>query len=157
MKTKKLRVLLSGAESKLNLGAVMESWGFAVMAVPDGRQACAAARLGRFDLCLLDWDMSKMSGLEVCAWIRSVNRPTQPYVVLVTQKSRPQQVRAAYLVGADDYIACPFNLEDLHFLVSSFAQRSSKTNAAFQDINRFDPLEQYRRDLSLSTRISSRI
>src|SRR5262249_158047 len=157
MKTKKLRVLLGGAESSINLMSVVESWGFEVMAVADGKQACAAARSGRFDLCLLDSDLPKMSGLEVCGWIRSVNLPIQPYVVLVTHKSRPQQVQAGYIVGADDYIASPFNMEDLHFLISAFAQKSSKAYAAYQDFGKIDPLEQYRRDLSLTARIFSRI
>ena len=157
MKTKKLRVLLGGAESTRNLSSVLISWGFEVMAVTDSKQACAAARSGRFDLCLLDWDLPGMSGLEVCSWIRSLNLSAQPYIVLVTHKSRPQQFQAAYIVGADDYIASPFSMEDLHFLVSAFAQRYSKTYAAYQDFSRMDPLEQYRRDLSLSTRVFSRI
>ena len=157
MKDKKLRVLLGGSESTRNLTGVLESWGFEVMAVNDGKQACAAARSGSFDLFLLDWDLPRMSGLEVCAWIRSVNLSTQPYIVLVTHKSRPQQVQGAYIVGADDYIASPFNMEDLHILISAFAQKFSKTYAAYQAFSRMDPLEQYRRDLSLSTRIFSRI
>lgn len=154
---KKLRVLLGGAETVHKLGCAMESWGFEVMAVANGKQACAGAHTGRFDLCLLDWDLPMMSGLEVCAWIRSVNLPAQPYVVLVTHQGRPQPVRAAYIAGADDYIASPFNLENLHFLVSAFARRSSKTHAIYQDLRHLDPLEQYRRDLSLSSRICSRI
>jgi DNA-binding response OmpR family regulator len=152
---KKLRVLLGGAESIRNLKAVMESWGFDVMSVADGKQACAAAQCGRFDLCLLDWDLPSMSGLEVCSWIRSVNLPVQPYVVLVTHQGRPQQVQAAYIAGADDFIASPFNLENLHFLVSAFAHRSSKTHVAYQDLRHLDPLEQYRRDLALSSRVCS--
>jgi len=157
MKSKKLRVLLGGVVSIHNLKNVMESWGFEVFAVADGKQACAAVRVGSFDLCLLDWEMPKMSGLEVCGWIRSVDLSTQPYVVLVTDKSRAQQFRAAYIVGADDYLASPFNMEDLHFLISSFAQRSSKEYAAFQDLSQLEPLDQYRRDLSVATRIFSRI
>lgn len=156
MKPKKLRVLLGGAESIRNLKNVMESWGFEVLAVADGKQACADVRTGRFDLCLLDWNLPKMPGLATCAWIRSVNLAAQPYVVLVTHT--PEQVRAAYLAGADDYIATPFNMEELHFLILTYAQRSCKTHAACQDLSRMDPLEQYRRDLSFSTsRICSRI
>jgi two-component system, cell cycle response regulator len=152
---KKLRVLLAGNESITNIGSVMASWGFEGLAVADGKQACSAVRTGRFDLCLLDWDMPRMSGLEACCWIRSVNLAVQPYVVLVTHQ--PEKVRAAYLAGADDFIASPIKMEDLHFLVSAFAQKFSKTHITYQEIGRLDPLEQYRRDLSLSTRIYSRI
>src|SRR6516165_2011610 len=100
---KKLRVLLGGVESIRNLKDAMEYWGFDVVAVANGKQACASAHRGRFDLCLLDWDLPEMSGLEVCAWIRSVNLLVQPYVVLATHPGRLQQVQAAYIAGADDY------------------------------------------------------
>ena len=153
---KKLRVLLGG-ESARNLRSVMESWGFEVMAVTDGKQACAAVQTGRFDLCLLDWDLPRMSGVEACCWIRSVNLMAQPHVVLVTRQGQPEQVQAAYLAGANDFIASPFNFEELHFLVSTFAQKFSKSHVTYQDLERMDPLEQYRRDLSFSTRIYSRI
>ncbi len=154
---KNLRVLLGGAESTRNLKGVMQSWDLDVVTVADGKQACAAALRGRFDLCLLDWDLPEMSGLEVCAWIRSVNLLVQPYVVMATHPERLQQVQAAYIAGADDYIAKPVNLENLHFLLSAFAHRSSKTHVAYQDVRHLDPLEQYRRDLSLASRICSRI
>jgi len=152
---KKLRILLGGNES---IKSPLESWGFDVTVVADGKQACSAVYAGRFDLCLLDWDLPRMTGLEACGWIRSVNLPAQPYVVLVTHRGKPEEVHAAYLAGANDFIASPFNLEDLHFLVSAFAHKLSKTRVAFQDLGFFDPLEQYRRDLSSQpAKIYSRI
>ncbi|HKV91513.1 MAG TPA: response regulator [Candidatus Angelobacter sp.] len=152
---KKLRILLGGNES---IKSALESWGFDVTAVTDGKQACSAVYAHLFDLCLLDWDLPKMTGLEACGWIRSVNLPAQPYVVLVTHGGKPEEVHAAYLAGANDFIAGPFNLEDLHFLVSTFAHKISKTRVAFQNLGFLDPLEQYRRDLSSQpTRIHSRI
>lgn len=152
---KKPRILLGGNESLKN---AMELWGFDVTAVADGKQACSAVYTQQFDLCLLDWDLPKMTGLEACGWIRSVNLPTQPYVVLVTHSGKPEEVHAAYLAGANDFIAGPFKLEDLHFLVSAFTHKISRTRVAFQNRGFLDPLEQYRRDLSSqSTRIYSRI
>jgi len=87
---KKLRILLGGNES---IKSTMESWGFDVTAVADGKQACSAIYIDRFDLCLLDWDLPKMTGLEACGWIRSVNLPAQPYVVLVTHRGKPEQIQ----------------------------------------------------------------
>lgn len=151
---KKLRILLGGNES---IKSAMESWGFDVTVVADGKQACSAVYTDRFDLCLFDWDLPRMTGLEACGWIRSVNLNTQPYVVLVTHKGKPEQVHAAYLAGANDYIASPFNPEDLRFLVSAFAHKLSRTHVAFHDLEFLDPLEQYRRDLPRPVSIYSRI
>jgi DNA-binding response OmpR family regulator len=150
---KKLRILLGGNES---IKSAMESWGFDVTAVADGKQACSAVYANRFDLCLLDWDLPKMTGLEACGWIRSVNLSAQPHVVLVTHRGKPEQVHSAYLAGANDFIASPFNLKDLHFLLTAFADKVSQSRVAYQDLGFLDPLEQYRRDLLRPAR-SSRI
>ncbi len=156
---KKLRVLLGGNESLFCdlRKAALEYWGCDVVAVTDGEQACSAVLSGQVQLCILDWDLPGITGLQTCRWIRSVNLKAQPYVVVLTHRGQPEQVQAAYYAGANDFIAKPFNLEDLHFLVSGFAQRLSKTYALPEGSKPLDPLEQYRRDLVPSARIYSRI
>jgi DNA-binding response OmpR family regulator len=155
---KKLSVLLGGNESFFcDLRKALEYWGCDVVAATDGKQACSAVLSGQVQLCILDWDLPSITGLEACRWIRSVKLPAQPYVVVLTRRSQPEQVQAAYYAGANDFIAKPFNLEDLHFLVSGFAQRLSITYALPGESKLLDPLEQYRRDLVPSARIHSRI
>jgi len=154
---KKLRVLLAGAEVICNLRNAFESWGFDVVAVTDGKQACGVLRSGQYEICILDWELPRVSGAEVCRWIRSVDVPTHPHIVLVTQGNRKEQIQAAYLAGADDYIASPFDLENIHSVVSAFAQRVEQATNFFYDLRDFDPLEHYRRDLAASVRIFSRL
>jgi DNA-binding response OmpR family regulator len=156
---KKLSVLLGGNESLFCdlRKAALEYWGYDVVAVADGKQACSAVLSGQVQLCILDWDLPDISGLQVCRWIRSVNLKVQPHVVVLTRRDQPEQVQAAYYAGANDFIAKPFNLEDLHFLVSGFAQRLSKTYALPEESKPLDPMEQYRRDLAASAKIHSRI
>jgi two-component system, chemotaxis family, chemotaxis protein CheY len=154
---KELTVLLGGAEVICHLKGAFESWGFDVVAVTDGKQACGVLRSGQYDLCILDWELPRVSGVEVCRWIRSVDVPMHPHVVLVTQEDHREQIQAAYLAGADDYIASPFDLENIHSVVSAFAQRVEQATGFFKDRNSFDPLEHYRRDLAASVRIYSRL
>jgi DNA-binding response OmpR family regulator len=145
---KKLKVLIGGAEPVCDLKIAAREWGCEVIVASHGKQACAALLTGHVDLCILDWDLPKMTGLAACHWIRSVELKAQPYVVLLTEKSRPEQVQAAYLAGANDFIAKPFNLEDLHFLISAFAQRISQQEVLSHELINVDPLERYRRDLT---------
>jgi len=77
-----------------------------------------------------------------------VNLKAQPYIVLLMEKNHPDQIKAAYLAGANDFIAKPFNLEDLHFLVSMFAQRIMQEDVVSHQLSHIDPLELYRRDLT---------
>jgi len=153
---KKLKVLIACAEPVRDLKIATREWGCEVIVASDGKQACAALLAGHVDLCILDWDLPKMTGLAACHWIRSVELKTQPYVVLLTEKNRPQQIQAAYLAGANDFIAQPFKLEDLRFLVLGFAQRVSQQEVLSRDLINMDPLERYRRDLT-STKIFSRL
>ena len=146
---RKLKVLICGAESVRDLRkAAREYWGCEVILAADGKQACAALLAGHVDLCVLDWDLPRMTGLAACQWIRSVDLKAQPRIVLLTEKNRPEQIQAAYLAGANDFIVKPFNLEDLHFLVSALAQKVSEQDVLSHELINADPLELYRRDLA---------
>jgi CheY-like chemotaxis protein len=94
---KRLRILLGGVTPLFGdlRKTALDSWGFDIHSVADGKQACSALFAGQSDLCILDWDMPKMSGLQACHWIRSVSLKWQPYVILVTHKDQPEQVRDA--------------------------------------------------------------
>ncbi|MBZ5504355.1 MAG: response regulator [Acidobacteriia bacterium] len=147
---RKLRVLIgsAGADFCDVRKTALEHWGWEVIEACDGKQACAMLMAGHVDLCILDWELPKMSGLAACQWIRSVELKTRPYIVLMTEKNRPEQIQAAYLAGANDFLAQPFNLEDLHFLVSTFAQKVSQKDVQSRELTHIDPLELYRRDLT---------
>ena len=155
---KKLRVLIASAAAGFGdvRKTALEHWGFDVTMVPDGKQACATLMPGQIDLCILDWELPKMSGLAACQWIRSVDLKTYPYIVLMTEKGRSEQVQAAYRAGANDYLNNPFNLEDLHFLVTTFAQKISQRDVVSTELTHVDPLEMYRRDLA-PAKTSSRL
>ena len=153
---RKLKVLMCGVESVFCdlRKAAREFWGFEVMEIADGKQACAALRTEHVDICILDWHLPRMTGLAACHWIRSVELKTQPYIVLLTEKGHLQQIQAAYTAGANDFLAKPFNPEDLHFLVSAFAQRISRFDLTSRELTHIDPLELYRRDLLASKAFS---
>jgi len=146
---RKLKVLIGGAESVFCdlRKAAREFWGFEVIEITDGKQACAALRTQHVDICILDWDLPKMTGLAACHWIRCVELRTQPYIVLLTEKGRPEQIQAAYAAGANDFLARLFNAEDLHFLISTFAQKISRLDLTSSELTHIDPVELYRRDL----------
>ncbi len=155
---RKLKVLIGGADSAFCLArkALLEYWGFEVIAASDGKKACAELISGHVDLCILDWDLPRMTGIAACRWIRSVELKVQPYIVLLTEKNQSEQIQAAYMAGANNFIAKPLNLEDLHFLVSMFAQKVLQQDAVSHQLTRLDPLELYRRDLT-APKIHSRL
>ncbi len=87
--------------------------GFQVSATGDPREALAlAAGDSPPALVLLDIEMPGTSGLELLAKIKQINEDIQ--VVMVSGLHDLGTVRRAVRTGAYDYLAKPFELEDLH-------------------------------------------
>ena len=87
--------------------------GFDVIDVADGIAALKAARLHPPDLVLLDVRMPKMSGLEVCRELRAGPLTATVPIIMLTARSRPQDLEQGYAAGATDYIIKPFSPRDL--------------------------------------------
>src|SRR5205085_10641901 len=81
----------------------------------DGKEA--SKLLGRQDaprLALLDWVLHEIDGVEICRRLRG--RPEDSpytYTILLTAKSRKQEMLEAMDAGADDFLAKPFDPSEL--------------------------------------------
>jgi two-component system phosphate regulon response regulator PhoB len=87
--------------------------GFDVVEVADGRAALAAARADPPDLVLLDLRMPHLSGLEVCRELRAGSRTAAVPIIILSARSRPQDVEQAFAAGATDYVVKPFSPREL--------------------------------------------
>jgi sigma-B regulation protein RsbU (phosphoserine phosphatase) len=88
-------------------------WGYTVLAAVDGKHARELLRAHRVDICIFDWDMPGMTGIELCKWLRSTQLDALPYIILLTSRDSLEDLRAGYEAGADDYITKPLNREYL--------------------------------------------
>ncbi len=91
----------------------LQSSGHEVLIARDGAAGLAATRLERPDLVVLDWMMPGMTGVEVCAAVKSDPQLERTPILLLTAKSRSADVEYAYSVGADDYMLKPFMTQEL--------------------------------------------
>ncbi|MGH9523867.1 MAG: response regulator [Terriglobales bacterium] len=64
-------------------------------------------------IAVLNWLMPRSDGVELCRRIRSTEQTARTYVLLVTAKSRIEDVVAGFESGADDYIVKPFHPSEL--------------------------------------------
>lgn len=146
-----LRVLVAGDSDVLNavLKTSLMCWGYDVIIAEDGEQACLALCIGNIDLCILATDLPKVSGLKVCTFIRQCDLVTQPSVILLTSTVSAESMRSAYLAGANDFLTTPFSLRDLKSRIAGIACRLSEAESQAQAVQTLDPVERYRRDLSL--------
>jgi putative two-component system response regulator len=96
------------------LMATLTEWGYEVLPVNDGEEAWQV--LSRPDapkLALLDWIMPGLDGLEVCRKARALPTPEPTYIILLTSKTGKENLLAGLEAGADDYIAKPFDRDEL--------------------------------------------
>ncbi|MCU7844231.1 MAG: response regulator [Candidatus Thiodiazotropha sp. (ex Monitilora ramsayi)] len=65
------------------------------------------------DLILLDVDMPVMDGLSVCRKLKSDPATSMIPIIFVSALSRLEERLAGYRAGADDYVAKPYNVDEL--------------------------------------------
>jgi CheY-like chemotaxis protein len=85
--------------------------GYEVMEASDGAKALAMAATYPFDLVLLDIMMPGIDGMEVLQRLREVHSETALPVIMVTAKAASEDVVEALLMGANDYITKPVDME----------------------------------------------
>ncbi|WP_430612412.1 response regulator transcription factor [Flavobacterium sp. JP2137] len=89
----------------------LEEEGYIVVIAADGSSGKALYDQHAFDLCLLDWMLPKMSGLELCSYIRG--QDAQIPILFLTAKDTVSETIAGLRAGANDYIKKPFSFEEL--------------------------------------------
>lgn len=88
----------------------LSAHGFIVFTASSGEEAVQAVSQQRPDLLLLDLLLPGMSGLEVCRQVRAVSNV--PIIVLSVKDAERDKVEALDL-GADDYVAKPFGMNEV--------------------------------------------
>ncbi len=89
--------------------------------VSDGHQALAAVETAEYDVMLLDRDIPGVHGDEVCR--RLDQEADRPAILMVTAAGRVQEKVDGLSLGADDYLAKPFEFEELVARVRALGRR----------------------------------
>ena len=101
---------------------------FASPIISDGRKLHSAIEDNRYDLVLLDLMLPGEDGLSVCRWLRA--KSTLP-VIIVTAKGDELDRIVGLEMGADDYLAKPFNPRELLARIRAVLAPGERRCAAF--------------------------
>ncbi len=96
--------------------------GFAADCMHDGESADHVLRTQDYALVILDLNLPKLDGLEVLRRLRQRRNPV-PVIVLTAHGTVEDRVRGLNL-GADDYLAKPFELAELEARARALIRRS---------------------------------
>jgi two-component system OmpR family response regulator len=106
------------------LGDSFRLTGYEVETALDGLSALSLVRKTKFDLIISDINMPVMDGLEFLTKLRGLPDDT-PAIMLSARNERPD-ITTALRLGADDYVAKPFGLEELALRVAAVLKRTMK-------------------------------
>ena len=102
--------------------------GYEVFITPAGSQALASCRLNIPSVVILDVTLPDLNGFEVCRTLRNNSRTSDIPIIFLSQRSKRNDIIAAFEIGADDYITKPFDIEELKLRVESAIRRTRPDN-----------------------------
>jgi DNA-binding response OmpR family regulator len=96
--------------------------GIAVDLAFDGEEALARTRRADYDVVVLDRDLPRLHGDEVCRTL--VGRGSRTRVLMLTASAATEDLVDGLSLGADDYLAKPFVFAELVARVRALGRRS---------------------------------
>lgn len=96
------------------LETVLVKWKYDVISARDGNEAWE--RLQEDDppkIIILDWMMPGINGVEICRRLRRAGSVQPMYIILLTARDEKNDIVEGLGAGADDYIAKPFDKDEL--------------------------------------------
>ncbi len=111
--------------------------GFSVDTAPDGESGLARLRAGGVDLVVLDVMMPGMDGFEV---VRELRKTSRMPVVMLTARGDDFDRIVGLELGADDYLAKPFNPRELLARIQAVLRRSTTPTDAGEPVLRAGPI-----------------
>lgn len=123
-----MKILLAEDEPQLQhvLKKAMQSVGYQVDAVNNGKSAVQAARKNVYDVMIFDVMMPEMTGIEAMKEIRKTGDST--HVIILTAMSEIDDKVTGLDAGADDYMTKPFSLKELLARLRSKERREDDYN-----------------------------
>lgn len=114
------------AETRQMLSVILGTEGFSVLEAATAAEALKLAQSGP-DLVILDWILPDVSGIEVCRRLRE--NSTVPILMLTGRSDTADKVLGLN-IGADDYMAKPFEPGELIARVRALLRRASGWQSA---------------------------
>lgn len=96
--------------------------GFAVDVATDGASGLEKGLVNDYDVVLLDRDLPRIHGDDVCAQLISAKRSAR--ILMLTAASTLEDLVEGFSLGADDYLAKPFQFAELVARIQALLRRT---------------------------------
>lgn len=115
-------------EDDQNFGDVLKSYlemhDYDVTLASDGVAGFESYKKGSFDLCIFDVMMPRKDGFTLAKEVREKDKDMP--IIFLTAKNLKEDILEGFKIGADDYLAKPFNSEELLLRIQAILRRVNK-------------------------------
>ena len=94
-----------------------------IIEAEDGSEALRILKAGDIDFLVTDWNMPKMSGMELLEAVRANPQLSRLPVLMVTAESNRDQITRAAMAGVNGYVVKPFSAATLQEKIERIFQR----------------------------------
>lgn len=108
------------------LETVLKREGYSVFTAQDGEEALKLLESQHINLMILDIMLPKMDGYEVVKLLRDANF-NMP-ILMATAKQLPEDKKKGFIVGTDDYMTKPIDIEEMLLRIRALLRRSQIVN-----------------------------
>ena len=115
------------SEIRSSVQAYLGRFGMNTSTAASGAEMRRVMRAASFDVVILDLMLPDEPGLQLCRWIRETSKVP---VIMLTAQGDPISRVVGLEVGADDYIAKPFEPRELVARINAVLRRSQRGEAA---------------------------
>jgi DNA-binding response OmpR family regulator len=121
-----MRILIVEDEKDLadGLALGLRQQGYAADIAYDGEEALVQTEVNDYDLIILDLNLPKIDGMEVCQRIRDSGTPTS--ILMLTARTSLSDRVTGLDQGADDYLVKPFHFPELLARMRALLRREGK-------------------------------
>jgi two-component system chemotaxis response regulator CheY len=89
----------------------------------DGSTAWPMVQTGKYDFIVSDWNMPKMTGIELLRRVRADEQLKMTPFLLITAEAKRSQILEAAQAGVDGYIVKPFTAATLNEKIEKIFER----------------------------------
>ncbi|MGN1066224.1 MAG: response regulator transcription factor [Candidatus Fimimonas sp.] len=108
------------------LSAVLKSNGYNTLVSSNGLEALDVLENNHVDLMIIDVMMPKMDGYELTETLREGGSQTP--MLMLSAKQNAADIKQGFIVGIDDYMTKPFDIEELLLRIKALLRRSKIAN-----------------------------
>ncbi len=112
------------AEIRTSLAAYLAGFGWQVSTAADGQAMRQMLPLAKFDAIVLDLMLPGEDGLSLLRWLQGL--PDAPPVLMLTARGDTMSRVIGLELGADDYLAKPFEPRELVARLQALVRRANK-------------------------------